>query len=237
MANHTSHGIVGSLDSQVALGAIERMLPGHQQQRRLLESPLCRKGFVAHTQAARLSVSSASPSRSSIHQQRTTKTQKTTPPLNKWQQKNMATGNVAHRMAAAVPPEAQHALNFRFNGVPAHLEGRYFVTHLGVIIEGHFKELLRDVRDNTNVQILLMSQHPCATWFRLCAEATSTPRPQPTSAPAYTTTLYKRSYAACSGYTPPKSTEQSGYTHPAPWPTEFLTFPTQNQYPAAPPIQ
>jgi hypothetical protein len=61
MANHTSHGIAGSLDSQAAMDAIERMLPAHHQQRRLLESPLCYKGFFAHTQAARLRVSSDSP--------------------------------------------------------------------------------------------------------------------------------------------------------------------------------
>ena len=43
MANNTNHGIVGSLDAQAALDAIERILPAHHQQRRLLESPLCHK--------------------------------------------------------------------------------------------------------------------------------------------------------------------------------------------------
>ena len=83
---------------------------------------------------------------------------------------NMVTDNVAHRVAAAAPAEAQHALNFRFNGVKAHLEGRHFATHLGVIVVGHFKELIRDVRDNTNVQILLIAQKPCSKWLRLCAD-------------------------------------------------------------------
>jgi hypothetical protein len=61
MANHTSHGIAGSLDSQADMDAIERMFPGHQQHRRLLEPPLYHKGFFTHTQAASLRVSSASP--------------------------------------------------------------------------------------------------------------------------------------------------------------------------------
>ena len=30
--------------------------------------------------------------------------------------------------------------------------------------------MIIDVRDNTNVLILLMAQNPCSTWFRLCAD-------------------------------------------------------------------
>jgi hypothetical protein len=119
MANHTSHGIIGSLDSQAAMDAIERILPAHQQQRRLLEPPLCYKGFFTYTQATRLRVSSTS-AVSFIHTPAAhDHNAENDAPIEQMVASSMVTDNVAHRVAANVPPEAQQALDFRFNGVPA----------------------------------------------------------------------------------------------------------------------
>jgi hypothetical protein len=240
MANHTSHGIIGSLDSQAAMDAIERILPAHQQQRRLLESPMCHKGFCTHTQAARLRVSSAS-AVSFIHTPAThDHNAENDAPIEQMEANNMVADNVAHRVAANVPPEAQHALDFRFNGVPANLEGRYFATHLGAIIEGHFKDWIRDVRDNTNVQILLMAQNPCSTWFRLCADdhidtaSTAIQAKVRTRLQHHTLRTVIRSLFGIH----PAEINGTNWTHtPDPMAHRILNLPHTNQYPATPSVQ
>ena len=90
-------------NSQAALDAIERIPPAHQQHRRLLESPLCHKGFFTHTQAARLRVSSVS-AVSFIHTLATHyHNAENDAPIEQMAANNMVTDNVAHRVAANVP--------------------------------------------------------------------------------------------------------------------------------------
>ena len=106
MANQTTNGTIGSLDSQAAMDAIQRILPDHQQQRRLLESPLYHKGSFTHIQAARLSVSSASPV-TFIHTPAThDHNAENDAPIEQMAANNMVTDNVAHRVAANVPPRS-----------------------------------------------------------------------------------------------------------------------------------
>ena len=83
---------------------------------------------------------------------------------------NNIVDQIAHGEALKVTEEEQQESDHRFFSHPVHLENLYFLCHSGVIIEGHYKTLLRDLRDHEHVNALILENTPAAFWPKLALE-------------------------------------------------------------------